>query len=162
MKLQLDIEEIRHPLPHFTVATAIEKIRKAEDAWNSQQPEVVAMAYSLNSVWRNRHVFIEGRKKIVELLTEKWQREKNYKLVKELWSVHENRIAVRFAYEWQDKKGQWFRSYGNENWQFNNKGLMEQRHASINDIAIEASERKFLWQGDKRPVDFPTLSELGL
>jgi len=162
MKVNLATEEIRHPLPNFTVEMAIEKVRKAEDAWNTKQPEVVASAYSLDSVWRNRNTFIKGRTEIVTLLTEKWQREKHYKLVKELWSVHENRIAVRFVYEWQDQAGQWFRSHGNENWQFNDKGLMEQRHASINDVKIEASERKFLWDGDKRPLDYPGLTELAL
>jgi nuclear transport factor 2 (NTF2) superfamily protein len=157
----LTCEEVRYPLPNFTVATAIEKIRKAEDAWNTKQAEVVASAYSLNTQWRNRNIFIQGRQQIVALLTEKWQKEKHYKLVKEFWSMHENRIAVRFAYEWQSESGQWFRSYGNENWQFNDKGLMEQRHASINDLAIEEADRKFLWQGDKRPADYPGLSELG-
>ena len=158
---KLAIEEIRHPLPNFTVESAIEKIRKAEDAWNTKQPEVVACAYSLDTQWRNRNVFTQGREQIVTLLTEKWQNEKHYKLIKELWSVLDNRIAVRFAYEWQNESGQWFRSYGNENWQFNEKGLMEQRHASINDLAIEESDRKFLWEGDKRPADYPGLTELG-
>jgi nuclear transport factor 2 (NTF2) superfamily protein len=162
MKLDLSVEETRQPLPNFTVATAIEKIRKAEDAWNTKQPEVVATAYSLDTKWRNRDTFIQGRTEIITLLTEKWQREMHYKLIKELWSMHENRIAVRFAYEWRNEAGQWFRSYGNENWQFNDKGLMEQRHASINDVKIEESERKFLWASDKRPVDYPSLTELGL
>ena len=162
MNVNLDIEEVRHPLPNFTIESAIEKVRKAEDAWNTKQAETVAMAYSLDSEWRNRDIFIQGRKAIVSLLTRKWQREHHYKLVKELWSVHNNRIAVRFAYEWQNETGQWFRSYGNENWQFNDKGLMEQRHASINDLEINADERKFLWDGDKRPEDYPSLSELGL
>jgi len=162
MNIDLAVEEVRQPLPHFTVTSAIEKVRKAEDAWNTKQPGVVATAYSLDSKWRNRDTFIQGRSEIVTLLTAKWLREKHYKLIKELWSVHENRIAVRFAYEWQNEAGQWFRSYGNENWQFNDKGLMEQRHASINDVKIEESERKFLWAGDKRPVDYPGLTELGL
>lgn len=162
MKIDLTVEEVRQPLPHFTVASAIEKVRKAEDAWNTKQPEVVATAYSLDSKWRNRDTFIQGRHEIVTLLTAKWQREKYYKLIKELWSVDGNRIAVRFAYEWKNEEGQWFRSYGNENWQFNDKGLMEQRHASINDVKIEDNERKFLWAGDKRPVDYPGLTELGL
>lgn len=162
MNVNLTIEEIRHPLPHFTVEEAIEKVRKAEDAWNTKQPDVVATAYSLDTKWRNRDTFINGRSEIVTLLTEKWQRELHYKLIKELWSVHENRIAVRFAYEWQNKAGQWFRSYGNENWQFNEKGLMEQRHASINDVKIEETERKFLWEGEKRPSDYPGLTELYL
>ena len=154
-------EDIRHPLPDFTVATAIEKVRKAEDAWNTKQPETVAMAYSLNSEWRNRDVFIQGRQKIVELLRQKWKKEHHYKLVKELWAVTDNRIAVRFAYEWQNDIGQWFRSYGNENWQFNDKGLMEKRYASINDVFIDEADRKFIWQGDRRPDDYPSLSELG-
>ena len=124
MQVDLSIEEIRQPLPNFTVDTAIAKIRKAEDAWNTKQPEVVASAYTLESTWRNRDTFIQGRSDIVRFLTKKWQREQHYKLVKELWAVNENRIAVRFAYEWQNEHGQWFRSYGNENWQFSNKGLM--------------------------------------
>lgn len=162
MNVNLAVEEIRHPLPNFTVEDAIEKVRKAEDAWNTKQPEVVATAYSLDSHWRNRDTFITGRAEIVTLLTEKWQREHHYKLVKELWAVQENRIAVRFAYEWQNDEGQWIRSYGNENWQFNEKGLMKQRHASINDVKIEESERMFLWEGDKRPLDYPGLTELAL
>jgi nuclear transport factor 2 (NTF2) superfamily protein len=162
MQVDLSIEEIRQPLPNFTVDTAIAKIRKAEVAWNTKQPEVVASAYTLESTWRNRDTFIQGRSDIVRFLTKKWQREQHYKLVKELWAVNENRIAVRFAYEWQNEHGQWFRSYGNENWQFSNKGLMCMRHASINDMKIEESERKFLWEGDKRPADHPNLTELGL
>lgn len=162
MIVNLAVEEIRYPLPSFTLEDAIEKVRKAEDAWNSKQPEVVATAYSLDSQWRNRDTFITGRAEIVTLLTKKWQREHQYKLIKELWAVHGNRIAVRFAYEWKSDAGQWIRSYGNENWQFNDKGLMEQRHASINDVAIEKNERRLLWEGDKRPLDYPELSELGL
>ncbi|MEW6983126.1 DUF1348 family protein [Colwelliaceae bacterium 6471] len=162
MTIDLTLEEVRHPLPSFTVESAKEKIRKAEDAWNSKNPEIVASAYTLSSQWRNRDKFIQGRRAIVSFLTEKWQRESHYKLVKELWAVYENRIAVRFAYEWQHQSGQWYRSYGNENWQFSAKGLMEQRHASINDVAITASERKFLWEGDIRPHDYPSLTELGL
>lgn len=162
MNIDLSIEEIRQPLPNFTVASAKEKVRKAEDAWNMKNPNAVASAYTIESKWRNRDTFINGRKAIVSFLTEKWQRESHYKLVKELWAVHDNRIAVRFAYEWQDDTGQWYRSYGNENWQFSDKGLMEQRHASINDVKITESERKFLWQGDKRPLDHPELSDLGL
>ncbi len=162
MSIDLTIEEVRHPLPDFTLSSAIEKIRKAENAWNTKQPALVASAYSLNSQWRNRDQFINGRSEIITLLTKKWQREKHYKLVKELWSMSEDRIAVRFAYEWQDNIGQWFRSYGNENWLFNEKGLMTQRHASINDLAITSNERKFLWDGDTRPEDYPSLSELGL
>ena len=160
--INLAIEEIRHPLPNFTMADAITKARKAEDAWNSKQPELVATAYSINTQWRNRDCFINGRAEIVAFLTDKWQRENHYRLIKEVWAVSDNRIAVRFAYEWQNACGQWFRSYGNENWQFNDKGLMEQRHASINDVEIAENERKFLWQGTKRPDDFPGLTALGL
>ena len=162
MNVDLTTEAIRYPLPNFSVETAIEKIRKAENGWNSQKPELVATAYTLDSQWRNRDVFITGRAEIIKFLTQKWQREKHYKLVKELWSVNENRIAVRFAYEWKNSAGQWFRSYGNENWQFNDKGLMEQRHASINDMKIKENERKFLWEGVTRPTDFPGLSGLSL
>jgi hypothetical protein len=162
MNNDLAIEEIRHPLPNFTRETAIQKIRKAEDAWNTQNPEVVATAYSLDSRWRNRDIFLQGREDIINLLNAKWQKERHYRLIKELWSVDNNRIAVRFAYEWQDEFNQWVRSYGNENLQFNDKGLMEQRHASINDILIDENERKFLWAGDKRPLNYPGLTELGL
>ena len=162
MNVDLSIEEIRHPLPRFTLEQAIEKVRKAEDAWNSKQPELVASAYSLDTKWRNRDSFIQGRSEVVRFLKDKWEREGNYKLVKELWSFNENRIAVRFAYEWQNTTGQWFRSYGNENWQFNDKGLMEQRHASIDDVKITHDARKFIWAGDKRPSDFPELSALKL
>jgi len=162
MKVDLLIEEIRHPLPSFTLEQAIEKVRKAEDAWNSKQSELIATAYSLDTQWRNRDKFINGRSEVVAFLNAKWQREKHYKLVKELWSVNGNRIAVRFAYEWQDKAGQWFLSHGNENWQFNEKGLMEKRHASINDMKIKEGDRKFLWRGLKRPQGFPGLTELGL
>lgn len=162
MNIDLSIEEVRQPLPSFTLEQAIEKVRMAENAWNSKQPKLVATAYSLDTQWRNRNTFINGRDEIISFLTDKWQRERNYKLVKELWSVNDNRIAVRFAYEWQNKVGQWYRSYGNENWQFNEKGLMEQRHASINDVKIEEGDRKFVWQGVNRPLDFPELTELGL
>lgn len=162
MNLDLTIEDIRHPLPNFTLAQAIAKVRKAEDAWNSKQPELIATAYSLDTQWRNRDLFINGRIDVVRFLTDKWLRERHYKLIKELWSVNGNRIAVRFVYEWQNGDGQWFRSHGNENWQFNDKGLMEQRHASINDVKIDEDDRKLLWQGIARPEDFPELSELGL
>jgi len=162
MNSNLAIEEVRKPLPNFTIETAIEKIQKAEDAWNTKNPELIAAAYSLDSQWRNRNLFLQGRKEIIDLLTTKWKKERHYKLIKELWSVDKNRIAVRFAYEWQDESNQWFRSYGNENWQFNGKGLMEQRHASINDLLIDEKERKFLWHGDKRPDNYPGLTELGL
>lgn len=162
MNVDITKEEKRYPLPNFTQATAIEKVRKAENAWNSKMPEVIACAYSLDSNWRNRDTFLQGRPAIVAFLNDKWQREHDYKLIKELWAYSENRIAVRFAYEWRNASAQWFRSYGNENWQFNQNGLMESRHASINDVEILASERKFTWQGDERPSDFPELSELGL
>lgn len=156
------MDTARPPLPPFDINSAKTKVRMAENAWNNKNPEKVALAYSSDSSWRNRNVFITGREEIVSFLTEKWQREKNYKLVKELWAFQGNRIAVRFVYEWQDDAGQWHRSYGNENWQFNDKGLMEQRHASINDTHIEESERKFLWTENERPLDHPELSEMGL
>ncbi|MEL0660212.1 nuclear transport factor 2 family protein [Psychromonas arctica] len=156
------LEETRYPIPNFTEEEAIEKVRKAENAWNTKDPEVVATAYTLNSKWRNRHEFITGRQEIITLLTQKWEKEQHYKLIKELWAVKNNRIAVRFAYEWQDKSGQWFRSYGNENWQFNEKGLMEERYASINDLKIDESKRKLLWKDGIRPLDYPSLSDLGL
>jgi len=160
--MNIALEETRYPVPNFTEEEAIEKVRKAENAWNSMDPEVVATAYTLHSEWRNRNEFITGREAIVTFLTQKWEKEQQYKLVKELWAVKDNRIAVRFAYEWQDNSGQWFRSYGNENWQFNEKGLMAVRYASINDVKIDASERKLLWEGNVRPLDYPSLSDLGL
>ena len=160
--MNITLEETRYPIPNFTEEEAIEKVRKAENAWNTKDPEVVATAYTLNSKWRNRHEFITGRQEIITLLTQKWEKEQHYKLIKELWAVKNNRIAVRFAYEWQDKSGQWFRSYGNENWQFSEKGLMEERYASINDLKIDESERKLLWKDGVRPLDYPSLSDLGL
>lgn len=160
--MNIALEETRFPIPNFTEEEAIEKVRKAENAWNSMDPEVVATAYTLNSKWRNRNEFITGRHEIITFLTQKWKKEQHYKLIKELWAVKNNRIAVRFAYEWQDKSGQWFRAYGNENWQFNEKGLMEERYASINDLKIDESERKLLWQDGIRPLDYPSLSDLGL
>lgn len=162
MNIDLTIEETRQPVPNFTVSTAMEKVRKAENAWNSKNPELVACAYTINSQWRNRNTFITGRQAIVSFLKNKWQRESHYKLIKELWATNENRIAVRFAYEWQHQSGQWFRSYGNENWQFDNNGLMAQRFASINDVEITKQERKFLWDGDQRPNDYPSLSYFNL
>jgi nuclear transport factor 2 (NTF2) superfamily protein len=156
------IEE-RPPFPPFTKETAIRKIRAAEDGWNSCNPEKVALAYTIDSRWRNRSEFINGRQEIVAFLTRKWAKELDYRLIKELWCFDNNRIAVRFAYEWHDDSGNWFRSYGNENWQFNQHGLMEVRHASINDLPIEDSERKYHWERRKpRPADHPTLSDLGL
>ena len=160
--MNITLEETRYPIPNFTEEEAIEKVRKAENAWNTKDPEVVATAYTLNSKWRNRNEFITGRQEIITLLTQKWEKEQHYKLIKELWAVKNNRIAVRFAYEWQDKSGQWFRSYGNENWQFSEKRLMEERYASINDLKIDESERKLLWKDGVRPLDYPSLSDLGL
>jgi len=152
----------RPPLPPFTEQTAIEKIRLAEDAWNSQEPERVSLAYTIDSQWRNRSEFINGREEIVVFLTRKWSNELDYRLIKELWAFHENRIAVRFAYEWRDEYGCWFRSYGNENWEFSAEGLMQRRIASINDLPINEAQRKFHWPGGRRPDEHPGLSALGL
>jgi len=154
--------EQRPPFPPFTLDTAVEKVRKAEDAWNGRDPQKVALAYSIDSRWRNRNEFIQGREEIITFLTRKWQRESDYRLIKELWAFTGNRIAVRFAYESQDDAGQWFRSYGNENWEFDSNGLMTTRHASINDLAITSSERLFHWPSGRRPDDHPSLSDLGL
>ena len=152
----------RPPLPPFTLETAIRKTRLAEDAWNSRDPGRVALAYTPDSRWRNRSEFLQGRPAIVAFLTGKWQREQDYRLIKELWGLHEHRIAVRFQYEWHDADGHWFRSYGNEQWEFDAHGLMCRREASINDVAILVSERKFLWPAGPRPADHPGLTELGL
>jgi hypothetical protein len=154
--------EQRPPFPPFTRETAIEKVRKAEDAWNSRDPQKVSLAYSVDSRWRNRNQFIHGRDEIVAFLTSKWQRESDYRLIKELWAFTENRIAVRFAYESHDETGQWFRSYGNENWEFDVNGLMTARHASINDLAIIPAERLFHWPSGRRPDNHPGLTDLGL
>jgi uncharacterized protein len=154
--------EQRPPFPPFTRETAIEKVRKAEDAWNGREPQKVALAYSIDSRWRNRNEFINGREEIIAFLTRKWQRESDYRLIKELWAFTGNRIAVRFAYESHDETGQWFRSYGNENWEFDANDLMTARHASINDLAIAVSERLFHWPSGRRPDDHPGLSDLGL
>jgi len=154
--------EIKKPLPPFTHATALQKIRMAEDGWNGQNPEKIALAYSQDSIWRNRSEFVTGREQIIQLLTRKWQKESNYRLIKELWAYSDNRIAVRFAYEYQDSQAQWFRAYGNENWEFNEQGLMTHRHASINDIKIAESERKFHWPLGIRPLEHASLSGLGL
>jgi nuclear transport factor 2 (NTF2) superfamily protein len=162
MDFNIKVEDTRKPLPNFTKESAIEKVRLAEDGWNNQNPEKIATAYSLDSVWRNRDTFINGREEIVGFLTGKWQKEKEYRLIKELWAYSENRIAVRYVYEYQNESGQWFRAHGNENWQFNEKGLMTERHASINDVKIMENERKFLWPLGRRPDDHPELSELGL
>ncbi len=154
--------ETRPPLPPFTRETALQKVRMAEDGWNSRDPERVALAYTPDSRWRNRHEFPRGREQIRAFLAGKWQREHEYRLIKELWAHTDNRIAVRFAYEWQDANGQWFRSYGNENWEFDEQGLMQARHASINDLPISPAERLFHWPLGRRPDDHPGLSELGL
>jgi len=155
-------EEQRPPFPPFTLETATEKVRKAEDAWNTREPQKVSLAYSIDSRWRNRTEFINGREEIVAFLTRKWARESGYRLIKELWGFKENRMAVRFCYESHDASGQWFRSYGNELWQFNADGLMTVRHASINDLAITEAERLFRWPQGRRPDGHPGLSELGL
>ena len=152
----------RPPLPPFTEATAIEKVRLAEDGWNSRDPERVSLAYTPDSLWRNRAEFPRGRAEIVQFLTRKWTRELDYRLIKELWAHSGNRIAVRFAYEWHDDSGQWYRSYGNENWEFDEDGLMRKRYACINDLPIKEAERKFHWPLGRRPDDHPGLSDLGL
>ncbi len=153
----------RPPLPPFTAASAAAKARAAEDAWNSRDPERIALAYSEDSWWRNRSTFLQGRAAIVEFLTGKWERELDYRLVKEVWAHTDEVIAVRFAYEYHDADGRWFRAYGNENWRFDGDGLMTHRHASINDVAIAESDRKFRWDATgPRPADHPGLSELGL
>ncbi|CAQ84177.1 MULTISPECIES: nuclear transport factor 2 family protein [Photorhabdus] len=157
-----DIKEIRQPVPPFTRETAIQKIRLAEDGWNSRDPEKVSLAYSLDTHWRNRSEFVYSRKEAQEFLTRKWEKEHEYRLIKELWAFTDNRIAVRYAYEWCDDSGNWFRSYGNENWEFNEEGLMYNRYACINDLPIKESERKFHWPLGRRPDDHPGLSELGL
>ncbi len=154
--------EARPPLPPFTRETATQKVRMAEDAWNSRDPQRVALAYTADSQWRNRAEFLTGRAEIKQFLTRKWARELQYRLIKELWAFEDNRIAVRFAYEWQDDAGNWFRSYGNENWEFDENGLMQRRFASINDLPIIETERKFHWPQGRRPDDHPGLGELGL
>jgi hypothetical protein len=156
------VSEERPPFPPFSVDTAIEKVRKAEDAWNTRQPQTVALAYTEDSVWRNRAEFLSGRAEIVDFLTRKWNRELDYRLIKELWTFRDNRIAVRFAYEWHDDSGNWFRSYGNENWEFAENGLMRRRIASINDLPIGENDRKYRWPLGPRPHDHPSLRDLGL
>jgi uncharacterized protein len=151
----------RPPLPPFTPDTARQKVRLAEDAWNTREPARVAQAYTPDSRWRNRAEFLQGRAAIEAFLVRKWTRELDYRLIKELWACHENRIAVRFAYEWHDDSGQWFRSYGNENWEFDAHGLMARRIASINDQPILQSERRYHWALGRRPDDHPSLSDLG-
>lgn len=155
------METTRPPLPPFSLASATEKVRSAENGWNSRIPEKVALAYTPDSEWRNRSEFVNGREAIVGFLTRKWQRELEYRLIKELWAFTENRIAVRFAYEWHDDSGNWFRSYGNENWEFEANGLMQRRFASINDAPIRQEDRKFHWPQGPRPDDHPGLSDFG-
>ena len=152
----------RPPLPPFTRDTAIQKVRMAEDGWNSRDPERVSLAYTVDSTWRNRAEFFSGRDAIVQFLQRKWKRELDYRLIKELWAFHADRIAVRFAYEWHDDSGNWFRSYGNENWEFDEHGLMRRRIASINDLPIEEADRKYRWPLGRRPDDHSGLSDLGL
>jgi uncharacterized protein len=155
-------EQPRPPFPPFDAESATKKVRLAEDAWNSRDPEKVSLAYTTNTRWRNRSEFIAGRDAVVQFLTRKWEKEREYRLIKELWAFHGNRIAVRFAYEWHDDSGAWWRSYGNENWEFDEFGFMHRRIASINDVPINEGERKFHWQPGRRPDEHPGLSELGL
>jgi nuclear transport factor 2 (NTF2) superfamily protein len=152
----------RPPLPPFTAETAVQKVRLAEDAWNTRDPARVSLAYTVDSRWRNRAEFLRGREEIEAFLRRKWNRELEYRLIKEIWTFRDNRIAVRFAYEWHDDSDHWFRSYGNENWEFDEQGLMRLRIASINDAPIQESERKHLWPLGRRPDDHPGLSDLGL
>jgi nuclear transport factor 2 (NTF2) superfamily protein len=160
--LQPAAEAARPPLPPFSAETAAQKVRMAEDAWNGRDPARVSLAYTPDSAWRNRAEFLRGREQIVAFLERKWARELDYRLIKELWAFRENRIAVRFAYEWRDAAGGWFRSYGNENWEFDERGLMRRRIASINDLPIRESERKYRWPLGARPAQHPGLSELDL
>ncbi len=153
----------RAPLPPFTYEEAVQKVRKAEDAWNTRSPAKVALAYTPGTRWRNRSEFLNGRAEVEAFLTRKWSKETGYRLIKEIWAHADNRIAVRFCYEWHDETGQWFRAYGNENWEFDDLGYMAVRHASINDVPIAAGDRLFHWQeGTPRPDDHPGLTELGL
>jgi len=154
--------QLRPPLPPFTREAATQKVRLAEDGWNSRDPERVALVYATDSRWRNRAEFFSGRESIVQFLRRKWANELDYRLIKELWAFHEARIAVRFAYEWHDDSGNWFRSYGNENWEFNAQGLMQRRIASINDLPITEAQRKFRWPLGRRPDNHPGLSDLDL
>jgi nuclear transport factor 2 (NTF2) superfamily protein len=155
-------EQPRPPFPPFTIETATQKVRMAEDAWNTRDPERVSLAYTPDSVWRNRSEFLAGREAIRQFLARKWAKELDYRLVKELWTCQGNRIAVRFAYEWRDDGGKWYRSYGNENWEFDARGFMQHRIASINDLPIAADERKLHWPLGRRPDDHPGLTALGL
>ena len=152
----------RPPFPPFNAETAAQKARGAEDGWNSRDPAKVALAYTVDSVWRNRSAFLKGREAIEAFLKAKWERERDYRLIKEVWAFRDNRIAVRFAYEWHDDAGNWMRSYGNENWEFDADGLMQRRIASINDLPIAEEDRKFHWPLGRRPDDHPSLSDLGL
>ena len=154
--------EPRPPLPPFSLETAIRKVRAAEDAWNSRDPDRVVGVYTADTLWRNRAEFPRGRAEVHAFLVRKWARELDYRLIKELWAYSADRIAVRFAYEWHDDSGQWFRSYGNENWEFNPEGYMQRRYASINDLPIPGAERKFHWAAGRRPDDHPSLTDLGL
>jgi uncharacterized protein len=156
-----DIES-RPPLPPYTRESAIQKVRLAEDGWNSRNPHKVALAYTADSRWRNRAEFVTGREQIAQFLDRKWKKELDYRLIKELWAVEGNRIAVRYAYEWHDDSGNWFRTFGNENWEFDEHGLMQRRYACLNDMPIKEEERKFFWPLGRRPDDHPGLSELGL
>ena len=156
------VQQSRPPLPPFSRETATQKARMAEDAWNSRDPERVSLAYTVDSTWRNRAEFLSGRPAIVQFLQRKWTKELDYRLIKEIWAFHEERIAVRFAYEWHDDSGSWFRSYGNENWEFDELGLMRRRIASINDLPIKESERKYHWPLGRRPDDHPSLTQMGL
>jgi len=152
----------RPPLPPFSKETAVQKERLAEDSWNSREPEKVALGYTLDSHWRNRSEFINGREEIIAFLKRKWAKELDYRLIKELWAFTENRIAVRFAYEWHDDSGNWFRSYGNENWEYDTDGVMQWRYACINDLPIKEADRKYRWPQGPRPAGHPGLSDLGL
>ncbi len=156
------LEQPRPPFPPFDGESAAQKVRMAEDAWNTRDPEKVSLAYTVDSVWRNRSEFLVGREAIIWFLRNKWENELEYRLIKELWAFHGTRIAVRFAYEWHDTAGNWFRSYGNENWEFADNGLMRRRIASINDLAIREPERKYHWPLGRRPDGYPSLSDLGL
>ncbi|AKQ54570.1 nuclear transport factor 2 family protein [Bordetella hinzii] len=156
------MQESRPPLPPFSHESAVLKVRAAEDAWNGRDPAKVSLAYTPDTHWRNRAEFIDGRQEVIAFLARKWARELDYRLIKELWAHDRNRIAVRFAYEWRDDSGHWFRSYGNENWEFDDQGLMRQRHASINDLPLREEERLFRWPLGRRPDDHPGLTELGL
>ena len=155
-------EPSRPPVPPFTKETAMQKVRMAEDGWNSRDADKVSLAYTIDSTWRNRAEFVKGRKEILEFLKRKWAKELDYHLIKEMWAFTDNRIAVRFAYEWHDDSGEWFRSYGNENWEFDTNVLMKRRIASINDVPIKEADRKYRWPLGRRPDNHPGLSDLGL